>query len=90
MNPLVPRLEDEFHALANQRHLRELHPARDWNGLLEYALLLAEAEAAGRTKVHWFHQEAMRQPAPVEQCHMDWARELLATSRDPITGLEAA
>lgn len=78
MNPLKARLEDEFHAQANKAHLRALHAARDLNGLLEYALLLAEQEAMGRTKVHWLAGEAMRQPAPVEQQHMDWARELLA------------
>jgi hypothetical protein len=78
MNPLVARLEDEFHAQANKAHLRALHGARDLNGLLEYALLLAEMEAMGRTKVHWLAREAMRQPAPVERQHMDWARELMA------------
>ena len=78
MNPLVARLEDEFHGQSNKTHLRALHAARDWNGLLEYALLLAEMEAAGRTKVHWLAGEAMRQPAPVEGCHMDWARDLMA------------
>lgn len=78
MHPLVPRLEDEFHAQANRSHLRALHAARDLNGLLEYALLLVEQEAMGRTKIHWLAGEAMRQPAPVEQCHMDWAKDLLA------------
>ena len=90
MNPLVPRLEDQFHAQANKAHLKALHAARDLNGLYEYALLLVEIEAMGRTKVNWLAKEAAHRPAPVEQCHMDWARELLATSRDPITGLEAA
>ena len=78
MNPLVSRLEDKFHKETNERHLRALHAARDLNGLLEYALLLVELESAGRTKVHWLAGEAMRQPVPVEQQHMDWARDLLA------------
>lgn len=78
MNPLVPRLEDEFHAQANRNHLRALHAARDLNGLLEYALLLVEQEAAGRMKVNWLAKEAAHRPAPVEQCHMDWARDLMA------------
>ena len=78
MNPLVARLEDEFHGQVNKAHLRALHSASDLNGLLEYALLLAEQEAAGRTKIHWLTGEAIRQPAPVEQQHMDWARDLLA------------
>jgi hypothetical protein len=78
MNPITTRLEDEFHGQANKAHLRALHAARDLNGLLEYALLLAEQEASGRTKIHWLAGEAMRQPAPVEQCHMDWAKDLLA------------
>ena len=78
MNPLVSRLEDEFHAQANRNHLRALHAARDLNGLLEYALLLVEQESAGRMKVHWLAKEAMRQPVPVEQQHMDWARDLMA------------
>ena len=78
MNPLVARLEDEFHAQANKAQLKALHAARDLNGLYEYALLLVEVEAMGRTKMHWLAREAMRQPAPVEQCHMDWARDLMA------------
>jgi hypothetical protein len=89
MNPLVARLEDEFHAQANKAHLKALHAARDLNGLYEYALLLAEVEAMGRTKVNWLAREAMRQPAPVEECHRQWAAEILGT-RDPITGLEVA
>jgi hypothetical protein len=63
---------------SNKAHLRALHAARDLNGLLEYALLLAEQEASGRIKIHWLAGEAMRQPIPVEQQHMDWARDLLA------------
>jgi hypothetical protein len=78
MNPLVARLEDQFHAQANRAHLKALHAARDLNGLLEYALLLVEEEAMGRTKIHWLAGEAMRQPAPVEQHHAEWARELMA------------
>jgi len=78
MNPLVSRMEDEFHAQSNRNHLRALHAERDLNGLLEYALLLVEQEAQGRMKVHWLAKEAAHRPAPVEQCHMDWARDLMA------------
>ena len=87
MNPLVSRLEDEFHGQANKAHLRALHEARDLNGLLEYSLLLAEMEAMGRTKIHWLASEAMRRPVPVNQEHMEWARELMT---DPITGMQMA
>jgi hypothetical protein len=42
MNPLVHTMEARFHGAANASALRELHKRGDMNGLLEYALLLAE------------------------------------------------
>jgi hypothetical protein len=78
MNPLTTRLEDEFHKASNQARLRELHAAKDWNGLLEYALLLAELETMERTKASWFAKEAMSAPIPaVSDEHLRWACELL-------------
>jgi len=79
MNSLTTRLEDEFHGQSNKASLKALHAAGDWNGLLEYALLLAELEATGRTKVHWLAREAMNAPIPaVSDEHIKWARELLS------------
>lgn len=78
MNLLTTRLEDEFHKASNKARLRELHAAGDWNGLLEYALLLAELETQERTKSAWFAKEAMSAPMPaVCDDHLRWARELL-------------
>ena len=39
-------MEAQFHGAANAAALRALHAQQDWSGLLEYALLLAEQEAA--------------------------------------------
>ena len=55
-------MEAQFHAAANAAALRQLHANRDWNGLLEYALLLAEIEAGQRSQIKW---------------HLDAAKELL-------------
>jgi hypothetical protein len=74
---LEPRLEDQFHAAANAAHLRSLHAAGDLNGLLEYALLLSEAEATGRTKVRWLIGEALARPPAVEAHHMEWAAQIM-------------
>ena len=71
------RLEDQFHAASNATHLRQLHAAGDLNGLLEYALLLSEAEASGRAKVRWLISEAVARPPLVEPKHMEWAAEIM-------------
>ena len=71
------RLEDQFHAASNAAHLRRLHAAGDLNGLLEYALLLADAEATGRSKIRWLIGEAMARPPLVEGKHLEWAQALL-------------
>ena len=78
MNLLATRLEDEFHKASNQARLKQLHAAGDWNGLLEYALLLTELETQARTTAAWFAKEAMSAPMPaVSDDHLRWARELL-------------
>jgi len=60
MNPLVHTLEAQFHGDTNARALRALHKRGDINGLLEYALLLAESEASQRSQIKWLAMEAMR------------------------------
>lgn len=60
MNPLVHTLEAQFHGASNARALRTLHERGDINGLLEYALLLAESEASQRSQIRWLAMEAMR------------------------------
>lgn len=69
-------MEAQFHGAANASSLRKLHSNKDWNGLLEYALLLAEQEAHQRSQIHWLAKEAMR-PSSIEQWHKDLASELL-------------
>jgi hypothetical protein len=79
MNPLVHTIEAQFHGAANAAHLRALHKNRDWNGLLDYALLLAEAEASGRSQIQWLMRETTRNNG-IEQWHLDLAAELLGPS----------
>jgi hypothetical protein len=77
MNPLVHTVEAQFHGAANANMLRQLHAAQDYNALLEYALLLAEAEASQRSQIKWLAAEAMRS-CGISQWHMDAAKDLLA------------
>jgi hypothetical protein len=58
MNPLTHTLESQFHGAANASALKALHQRGDINGLLEYALLLAESEASQRSQIHWLVREA--------------------------------
>ena len=58
MNPLVHTMEARFHGAANASALRALHKRGDMNGLLEYALLLAESEASQKSQIHWLVREA--------------------------------
>ena len=58
MNPLVHTMEARFHGAANASALRALHAKGDWNGLLEYALLLAELEASQKSQIRWLAREA--------------------------------
>lgn len=76
MNPLVHTMEARFHAAANASALRQLHASQDWNGLLEYALLLAELEAGQRSQIKWLMNE-ITLSSGVQQWHLDVAKELL-------------
>jgi hypothetical protein len=58
MNSLVHTMEAQFHGAANASALRALHAKGDWNGLLEYALLLAELEASQKSQIRWLVGEA--------------------------------
>jgi hypothetical protein len=51
-------MEARFHGAANASALRALHQRGDMNGLLEYALLLAESEASQRSQIHWLAAKA--------------------------------
>lgn len=51
-------MEAQFHGATNAAALRKLHQDHDWNGLLEYALLLAELEASQRSQIRWLAREA--------------------------------
>ena len=51
-------MEAQFHGAANASALRALHAKGDWNGLLEYALLLAELEASQKSQIRWLVREA--------------------------------
>jgi hypothetical protein len=77
MRPLVHTIEAQFHGAANANMLRQLHAAKDYNALLEYALLLAEQEASQRSQIKWLVSEAMRS-CSVEPWHLTAANKLLA------------
>lgn len=76
MNPLVHTMEAQFHGAANANMLRQLHAAKDYNALLEYALLLAEQEASQRSQIKWLAAEVMRS-CNVQDWHLQAAKELL-------------
>lgn len=76
MNPLVHTMEAQFHGAANASALRALHEKKDWNGLLEYALLLAEAEASQRSQIRWLMMESM-ESCGIKPWHVAAAQELL-------------
>ena len=77
MNPLVHTMEAQFHGAANASALRELHRRGDLNGLLEYALLLAESEASQKSQIKWLAAEAMKS-CSIQDWHLAAAQELLA------------
>lgn len=79
MNPLVHTMEAQFHGAANAKMLRQLHAAKDWNALLEFALLLAEQEARQRSQIKWLIGESMRS-CSVQPWHLAAAEELLRGS----------
>ncbi len=82
-NPLVRTMEDDFHCAANSQVLKDLHRRKDWNGLLEYALLLAETETAQRAQIRWLAKEAAdAMAAGLQQWHLDAAAELLEAARE--------
>lgn len=69
-------MEAQFHGAANASTLRKLHAAKDYNGLLEYALLLAEQEASQMSQIKWLAVEALRS-CSIEPWHIEAANELL-------------
>lgn len=71
-------MEAQFHGAANAITLRQLHAAGDINGLLEYALLLAEQEASQLSQIKWLAAEAMRASRDVQPWHLEAAAELQA------------
>lgn len=77
MNPLVHTMEAQFHGASNMAALRALHKKGDTNGLLEYALLLAEQEASQRSQIHWLIKEVTLSQRGIQQWHMNLAAEML-------------
>lgn len=78
MNLLVHTMEAQFHGASNMTALRALHKKGDLNGLLEYALLLAEQEASQRSQIHWLIKEVTLSQRGIQQWHMDLATEILS------------
>lgn len=59
MKPPVYRVEDQFIAEGHKRCLREMHNRGDHNGVLEYAVLLADQDATSRSKIAWLMKEVL-------------------------------
>jgi hypothetical protein len=78
-NQLMHTMENQFHGAANAAALRALHNQQDWNGLLEYALLLSESEANQRSQIKWLIQEISTSGRGIERWHFDLAKELLGS-----------
>jgi hypothetical protein len=57
-NPLEPRLEHQLTQHAQDQFLRKLHESRQFNDLLEAALLLNTLYFQERTKTDWAIREA--------------------------------
>lgn len=58
MNQFHQPLEQKLSEAARDHWLRERHKVRDWNGLLEGALLLNTLYHMERTKTQWAIREA--------------------------------
>lgn len=61
---------------SNAMRLKQLHQERDYNGLLELALILNHQAASNHSKMLYFMQEAATQPMPVSEKHEKMAEEL--------------
>ena len=58
MRPIEQSLENKLTENAQDRWLRQRYEEKDWNGLLEAALLLNTLYHMERTKAKWAIQEA--------------------------------
>ena len=58
MNPLEESAENAFDQAKHDHWLRKRYEEKDWNGLLEAALLLNTLYHMERTKFNWAIQEA--------------------------------
>lgn len=75
MSDLDMTLEDRFHQASNDARLKALFNAGDYHGLLEYALLLSQAEAASRTRIRWILKDASR-AWPTTQDYLQIAKDM--------------
>lgn len=58
MSSLSYRAEDQFQERLNAERLKELFKTRDYNGLLELALLLNHQASFNNSRAHWAICEA--------------------------------
>lgn len=80
MEPLEHTMEAQFAEASNIAALRKLYEERDYIGLLEYAMLLAQAEAYQRSQIRWLILEACRNPSDDQARYETVAAELLRRS----------
>ncbi len=63
MNQPSYRPEDEFMEASNAMRLKQLHKEKDYNGLLELALMLNHEAAYNHSRMIYFMHEASSQSA---------------------------
>lgn len=76
MNQFHYRPEDRFKETSNAMKLKELHEKRDYNALLELALLLNYQAAFNYSRMIYFCQEALEASRPVADSHEKMATEM--------------
>jgi uncharacterized membrane-anchored protein len=77
MNQFYYREEDRFREASNTLKLRRLYVDGDYEGLLDFAILLNHEASFNNSKVKWAISEAMEARMPITQWHRDLAAEIL-------------
>jgi hypothetical protein len=71
------RPEDQFKEASNAMRLKELHAAKDYNGLLELALMLNHQAAFNHSRTVYFMEEAMKWNGEITEEHEKMASKFV-------------
>jgi hypothetical protein len=82
MNVPHYRPEDQFTEASNAMRLKQLHSARDYNGLLELALILNHEASFHHSNMVYFMNEALTLASPVNANHEKTATQFIEEPRD--------